>query len=185
MSGAGRQPAKSYGTRSGIVTGKVVEIVTTGEAGAPLRSIPEATLEGGKGLVGDRYYQRGGTFSEKLKDSADWELTLIESEEIQHFNEVQSLSLPPASFRRNIVTSGIRLNDLVGRRFSLGRAVLEGVRLCEPCAHLGKLIGSAVVTGMAHRAGIRARIIAGSIVRVGDDIEEDPAAEETLASVPD
>lgn len=154
------------------MTGKVVAIVTTNEAGAPLRSVAEVSLESGRGLVGDRYYEHSGTFSEKLKDSADWELTLIESEEIHRFNELNGLTLSPASFRRNIVTSGIRLNDLVGRRFRVGSAVLEGMRLCEPCAHLGQLIGPAIVKGMVHRAGLRARIVTGSKVRVGDDIEE-------------
>lgn len=152
--------------------GKVVAIVTTNEAGTPLRSVAEASLESGRGLVGDRYYEHSGTFSEKLKDSADWELTLIESEEIHRFNESHGLRLSPASFRRNIVTSGVRLNELVGRRFQVGSAILEGARLCEPCAHLGKLIGPAVVKGMPHRAGLRARIITGSKVRVGDDVEE-------------
>jgi MOSC domain-containing protein YiiM len=150
---------------------KVVAIVTTSEAGAPLRSVTQASLEAGRGLVGDRYYAHGGTFSDQLKDSADWEITLIESEEIQRFNESQGLSLPPASFRRNIITSGVRLNDLVGRRFKVGSAVLEGMHLCEPCAHLGKLIGPTVVKGMAHRAGLRARIVTGCIVRIGDDID--------------
>ena len=126
------------------MSGKVVAIVTTSKAGAPLQPVTAASLESGKGLVGDRYYAHGGSFSEKLKDSDDWEITLIESEEIQRFNESQGLSLSPASFRRNIVTSGIRLNELVGRRFLVGSAVLEGIRLCEPCAHLGKLIGPAV-----------------------------------------
>jgi len=157
------------------MSGKVVAIVTTSVAGAPLQPVTAASLESGKGLVGDRYYAHGGSFSEKLKDSDDWEITLIESEEIQRFNESQGLSLSPASFRRNIVTSGIRLNELVGRRFRVGSAVLEGIRLCEPCAHLGKLIGPAVVKGMVHRAGLRARIITGSIVRVGEDVEESRA----------
>jgi MOSC domain-containing protein YiiM len=152
-------------------TGKIVAIVTTSEAGAPLQPVAQACLESGRGLVGDRYYQHSGTFSEKLKDGADWELTLIESEEIQRFNQSQGLALPAGSFRRNIVTSGIRLNDLVGRRFKVGSATLEGMRLCEPCAHLGKLIGPAVVKGMVHKAGLRARIVAGSLIRVGDDIE--------------
>lgn len=151
--------------------GKVVDIVTTSEAGKPLRSVAEASLESGKGLVGDRYYEHSGTFSEKLKDSGDWEVTLIESEEIHRFNESHGLTLPPDSFRRNIVTSGVRLNDLVGRRFHVGSAILEGMRLCEPCAHLGKLVGPAVVKGMVHRAGLRARIVTGSRVHVGDEVK--------------
>jgi MOSC domain-containing protein YiiM len=153
------------------MTARVVEIVTTSEAGAPLLPVAQSSLESGRGLVGDRYYGQAGTFSEKLKDGADWELTLIESEEIQRFNDSQGLALPAASFRRNIVTSGVPLNELVGRRFKVGAALLEGIRLCEPCAHLGKLIGPAVVKGMVHQAGLRARIVTGAIVRVGDAIE--------------
>ena len=112
--------------------GKVVAIFTTIEAGTPLHSASEAELESGKGIVGDRYYEQEGTFSAKLKTSADWEVTLIENEEIQRFNESQASTLSQGSFRRNIVTSGIQLNDLVGHRFRVGSAVLEGVRLCEP-----------------------------------------------------
>jgi len=157
------------------MTGKVVAIVTTGAAGMPMQPVDEATLECGKGLVGDRYYRHDGTFSDKLKDSADWEITLIESEQIQRFNESHGLTLPQASFRRNIITSGIGLNEFVSRRFKIGAAVLEGIRLCEPCNHLAKLVHPAVVQGMVHRAGLRARIIKGAVVRPGDDIEECPA----------
>jgi MOSC domain-containing protein YiiM len=152
------------------MTGKLVAIVTTNEGGAALQSIVQATLESGRGLAGDRYYNQRGTFSEKLKSSGDWEITLIESEEILRFNQSQDLSLSAAAFRRNLITSGIRLNDLVGRRFAVGTAILEATRLCEPCAHLAKLIGPSVVKEMAHRAGLRARIVSSSIVRVGDEV---------------
>ena len=153
------------------MTGKVVAIATSAVAGASLNLVPEARLESGKGLVGDRYYRRRGTFSAKLSDGPDWEITLIESEEIQRFNESQGQDISQASFRRNIITSGVRLNDLVGRHFNVGSAVLEGMRLCEPCAYLGNLIGPAVVRGMAHRAGLRARIVTGSVIRPGDVVE--------------
>jgi MOSC domain-containing protein YiiM len=69
------------------------------------------------------------------------------------------------------VTQGIRLNDLVGKRFSVGGAVLEGKRLCEPCSHLAKLTTQSIVSKMAHRAGLRAQIISGGAIAVGDSIE--------------
>jgi len=152
------------------MNGKVVGIFTTAQAGAPLHAVSQAMLEAGRGLVGDRYYEKDGTFSEKLKDSCDWELTLIESEEIERFNSGRGTDLGPGQFRRNIITSGIGLNELVGRRFNVGEAVLEGLILCEPCAYLAKLLGPDVVKSMAHRAGLRARIVTGSIVRPGDSI---------------
>jgi MOSC domain-containing protein YiiM len=147
--------------------GSVVAIYTSGTGGAALRDVPAAVLEAGRGLVGDRYYLKGGTFSEKLKDGHDWEVTLIEKEEVDRFNASHGKALEPGHFRRNIVTAGIRLNDLVGKRFRVGEAVLEGMRLCEPCAYLAGLIGPEVVRAMAHKAGIRARIHVGGEVRPG------------------
>jgi MOSC domain-containing protein YiiM len=152
------------------MNGTVVAILVAGEAGGILQPLELATLESGKGIVGDRYANRAGTFSKAQADSADREVTLIESEEIERYNALRATPLPPGSFRRNIVTRGIGLNSLVGRQFHVGEAVLEGVRLCEPCAYLAGLIGPDVVKAMLHRAGLRARIVEGSIVRPGDTI---------------
>ncbi len=158
------------------MSGSIVTICIAGEAGIALVAHSSATLEAGKGIAGDRYYQRTGTFSEKLKDRGDWEVTLIELEEIDRFNTARGHALDQTSFRRNIVTSGVRLNDLVGRQFRVGDAVLEGVRLCEPCAYLAKLLDPGIVQAMAHRAGLRARIISGAVIRAGDSVTESGTA---------
>lgn len=150
----------------------IVGIYTTPTSTSPLKSVPQAKLEAGKGVVGDRYYAGVGTFSKKLMPP-DAEITLIESEEIERFNADEHASHPPGAFRRNIVTHGIRLNDLVGKRFRVGPALLEGKRLCEPCGHLAKLLSASVVEGMVHRAGLRAQILSGAIVNVGDEIHEE------------
>ena len=150
------------------MAGSVLAIGVSAEAGGELHSVDVATLVAGQGIVGDRYYRRSGTFSEKLKKSKDWEVTLIEQEEVERFNGQQGTAFAAISFRRNIVTTGVRLNDLVGIRFRVGDAVLDGVRLCEPCAHLGRQIGFDVVKSMVHRAGLRARIVSGADVRPGD-----------------
>ena len=152
------------------MTAVVAGIFTSPTAGKPMISIAEATLEPGHGLVGDRYYAGAGTFSRKLKGRPDAELTLIESEEIERFNAMESLSVTPGELRRNIVTRGIRLNDLVGRTFAVGASVLEGIRLCEPCAHLAELVSPKVLPAMTHRAGLRARIVVGAVIRPGDHI---------------
>lgn len=140
------------------------------EAGEPLVPIETAALEAGKGLVGDRYFRRVGTFSEKLKENNDWEVTLIESEEIECYNAAHDDTLSAGAFRRNIITTDVRLNELTGHRFYVGKAMLEGLRLCEPCAYLGSLLGPDVVKAMAHKAGLRARIITGASIRPGDAI---------------
>jgi MOSC domain-containing protein YiiM len=151
--------------------GKVVSIYIAPLAGSQLETIEVAELRSGKGIAGDRYFQQQGTFSKQLESGADWEVTLIESEEIRNYNEAQSTDWHDGAFRRNIVTRDIRINDLVGRQISVGTALLEGIRLCEPCAYLGSMLGPEIVKGMAHRAGLRARILASGYVRPGDSVE--------------
>ena len=148
----------------------VVGLYTTAQAGTPLQQVPAVQLEPGQGLIGDRYSRSVGTFSDKLQDTHDWEVTLIEIEEINGYNAAVGQSLSPAAFRRNLVTRGVRLNDLVGRRFRVGDAQLEGIRLCEPCAYLAGLLGPGIVKAMAHRAGLRARVVSGATVHAGDGI---------------
>jgi len=159
--------------RHGYVTvnGTVVRIFMTPVAATVLSAVDEAVLEAGRGLVGDRYYLGSGTFSESLKGKPDAEITLIEYEEIVRFNQAERTDRSPGAFRRNIVTEGVRLNDLVGRRFRVGAAELEGIRLCEPCGHLAKLVSPNVVKRMAHRAGLRARILSGATIKTGDTVE--------------
>ena len=149
----------------------VVGIYSAPASRVPLSSVPEAVLEEGRGLVGDRYHARVGTFSRKLA-SPDAELTLIEQEEIDRFNRTERTDYAAKSFRRNVVTSGVRLNELVGKTFHIGDTVLHGIRLCEPCAHLATLLAPSVVEDMVGRAGLRARIVTGGTIRTGDPITE-------------
>jgi MOSC domain-containing protein YiiM len=156
------------------VKATIVGLFTAPTAGSPLQSVSQATLETGRGLVGDRYFAGKGTFSNKVA-RPDAEITLIESEEIERFNARGHTAHPPGGFRRNIVTRGIRLNELVGKRFRVGSALLEGMRLCEPCAHLATLVSKSVVEGMVHRAGLRAQILCGASISVGEEIYEEGA----------
>ena len=135
------------------MNGTVVSIFMTPSSGTVLSAVDEAVLEAGRGLVGDRYYLGSGTFSESLKGKPEAEITLIEYEEIEQFNQTERTNRSPGAFRRNIVTRGVRLNDLVGRRFRVGAAELEGICLCEPCGHLAKLVSPSVVKRMKTRDG--------------------------------
>ena len=96
-----------------MVIVKAIYIAANG--GAPMQAVEDADLVAGQGIVGDRYYGDSGTFSKKLKDLPDKELTLIESEQIDQFNTARGLSLDYGAFRRNIVTRGIHLHT-VSRR---------------------------------------------------------------------
>ncbi len=149
---------------------KVTGIYISPEAEAPMQSMNEARLQAGRGIVGDRYYLDKGTFSEQLKDSRDWEVTLIESEQITWFNQTTGLDIGHGALRRNIVMEGIDLNEMVGRRLQIGEVMLEGIRLCEPCAHIAKLVTKEVLQEMVHRAGLRAMIISGGTVKVADPV---------------
>lgn len=146
-------------------------------AGEPMASVTDAQLDAGRGIVGDRYHAGIGEFSKKLErgGKGDWQLTLIEIEEINRFVEGQGLSLGPGEFRRNIVTSGVRLNSLVGKVFFLDGIRLEGVRLCEPCAYLAGLVTETVLPGMVGRCGLRARVLDGGKIQVGGKV--DPSAD--------
>lgn len=152
---------------TGLPPARVVAIYTAGTPGAHLSAVASAVLAAGKGIVGDRYHDGTGTFSGKLADTSDFEVTLIEAEEVDAFNAREGLHLGPGAFRRNIVTRGVRLNALVGRRFTVGPVLLEGVRLCEPCSHLATLVTPKVLPGLTHRAGLRARILQSGEVAVG------------------
>jgi len=154
------------------MNGKVERVLICKEAGEDLYEIEKASLVPGKGIEGDRYYFKAGTFSDALAEKGDFEVTLIEQEEIEGFNVKAGLNYIPEMFRRNIVTSGVSLNELVGKQFYIGSAKLEGIRLCEPCAYLEKLLGKEVMSLMVHKAGLRAVIKNGGIVVAGNGISK-------------
>ena len=152
------------------MNGVLEEILTCSEAGAKMDSLSEAELEAGKGIIGDRYFFGKGTFSERLADMPDVEVTLIEKEEVDAFNSIAGMSFAPEDFRRNLVTSGICLNDLVDREFNIGSVTLKGIRLCEPCAHLAGILGNAIMDHMVHKAGLRAQVVVGGKIKVSDSV---------------
>ena len=130
------------------MSGIVVSIHIAKYAGAPMQSIEEAELVSGKGIVGDRYHAGAGTFSPAVADP-DHEVTLIEIEQIQRFNEETRSSFAAGEFRRNIVVHGVSLNELAGYEFSLGPARLRGIRLCEPCEYLASITHPEVLPRLA------------------------------------
>lgn len=133
-----------------------------------MRSVANAQVVVGRGLEGDRYYSQLGTYSNQPGSGRD--VTLIEIEAIEGLKRDYQIQLEPAQSRRNIVTRGIALNHLVEQEFRIGDVVLRGTRLCEPCAHMEKLTVKGALRGLIHRGGLRAEIVKGGIVRVGDVI---------------
>jgi MOSC domain-containing protein YiiM len=118
----------------------------------------------GIGLAGDRYAEP------KNRRSPDYEVTLIESENIEAFAKATGRALTPDMPRRNIVTAGVRLNPLLGQQFSIGRAIFEGLELCEPCSLFAKRTYREVLDFFRGKGGLRARIVSGGLVKIGDPI---------------
>jgi MOSC domain-containing protein YiiM len=148
--------------------GTVIDLFIGSTPGQKLDAVKSARAIPGKGLQGDRYFDKNGTFSKK--DTDDRELTLIEAESIEALAREYQTEIHPGAARRNVLTRGIALNHLVGREFQIGNVKARGMRLCEPCGHLEKLTNSKVRAGLVHRGGLRAKILTEGEIRVGDEI---------------
>ncbi len=154
--------------------GTVISIHIAQAGAGPMMSINEVRAVAGKGLEGDRYFKKVGTYSNNPGLGRD--LTLIEMEAIEALKRDYGIDLSLGDSRRNIVTRGVPLNHLVGQDFKAGEVLLRGTRLCEPCSHLEKLTQKGVMRGLVHRGGLRAEILTQGIIRVGDAIDAVEAA---------
>jgi|ERR1051326_667743 MOSC domain-containing protein YiiM len=141
------------------------------EARGTMTSLPAVTAIAGRGLEGDRYFNKQGTF---WKDHPDFQLTLIEEEAIAALKRDYGIALAAGNARRNLVTRGVALNHLVGREFTVGPVRIRGLRLCEPCSHLEKMCELRVIKGLRHRGGLRAEILEGGHIQVGDVLQSLP-----------
>ena len=141
--------------------GSVAGLLVAPQAEAPLVPVESVAAIAGRGLEGDRYAAGRGTFS---GPGRGYQLTLVEAETLDE------LGIPWERARRNVVTRGVSLNALVGRRFRVGEAECVGRRLCEPCAHLERLSGPGLLRPLVHRGGLRADILFGGSIEVGDRI---------------
>ena len=150
----------------GSASGTVAALLLAPAAEAPLVRVTEAQADAGRGLAGDRYARGQGTFSSR---SRGHELTLIEAESLDRLAR-DGIEISWEDARRNVVTRGIGLNGLVGRKFRIGQVECVGRRLAEPCAHLQRLAPPGTLRGLVHRGGLRADIVAGGTLRVGDPV---------------
>jgi len=149
--------------------GRIAAIHIASEAGGAMVSVVAATAVAGLGLEGDRYAKGIGHWS-SIRRAGD-QLTLIEDEEVERLAAQHGLDLPRGATRRNVTTRGIRLDELIGQRFRIGSVTCVGVRRCEPCTYLDGLLGQEVLEALVHRAGIRAEIVSGGSISVGDPVE--------------
>ena len=154
---------RSVSAGAPTAAGTVTAIVLAPAAEAPLRSVERAQAIAGRGLLGDRYADGAGTFSPGGGRGRD--LTLVAAEVLA------DVGLDPVEARRNLVVRGVDLDALRGRRFRVGAVECLGQRRCEPCAHLERLTRPGVLRALAHRGGLRADVLRGGELRVGDRVE--------------
>ena len=138
--------------------------------GANVSGHQKVSVRAGKGIEGDRYFSNTGKNRSNYKGQPDWEITLIESEVIVAFNQDTGNKFHESDFRRNIVTEGVRLNDLVGKTFNINGVSFFGVQLCEPCASLQKRLAVKILPDLIGKGGLRAQIRGVGLLNVGDAI---------------
>jgi hypothetical protein len=160
-------PAGSTVPSGGDLSGVVEAVAVAGAATAPMRTVASVTALAGRGLEGDRYAVKAGTFSSESPTARGYDVTLVEAEVLDELVLPDGERLAYADARRNIVTRGVDLNSLVGRRFFIGDVECLGQRLCEPCAHLERLTRPGTLRGLIHRGGLRADIVTGGVIAAG------------------
>jgi MOSC domain-containing protein YiiM len=148
--------------------GHVELIAVSAAAEGPMRVVEHAVARAGRGLEGDRYAAGAGTFSNPAARGHD--LTLIAAESLDALAREADVRLAYADARRNVVTRGIDLEALIGRRFRVGDVECLGQRPCEPCAHLERLTVPGALRGLVHRGGLRADVIADGTIEPGAEI---------------
>lgn len=132
--------------------------------GAPMRELAVADALQDQGLEGDRKTGPGRAPAAQV--------TLIEAEHIEAFAKATGYAMRLDQPRRNIVTRGVGLNDLLGRRFRVGEALLEGLELCEPCGKFQRLTHPEARRFFKGKGGLRCRIVAGGVIRLGDPVRQ-------------
>ncbi len=151
------------------MTAEVRFLFAAAQRHGEMLALPAVQVHAGAGIVGDRFYGR-------RKAAPGRNLTLIAEEDIAAVNAALGLAIAPDGPRRNVVTRGIDLNTLVGRRFRVGEVLLEGIEACTPCVVLGRHLKTphvpahALIRAFANRGGLRAAVLGNGILRVGDPL---------------
>ena len=149
-----------------MADGTVVLITIAKAGGEAIASIDQVRAVAGRGLEGDRYFNKVGTFSNSPGPGR--EVTLIESEAIDDVARDCGRELDYKGTRRNIVTRGVALNDLIDKEFRVGDVRMRGVRLCEPCKV--SFPDADVKKALVNRGGLRADILSDGVISIGDSV---------------
>ena len=143
---------------------KVFKLGITKDSNKEIEEVSSIEVLANKGVVGDRHF-------DEYNDPYN-QLTLIESENIDYYNTKYGLDIPYKDFRRNVVTKGIQLNDLIGKKIKIGNVEVEGIDLCRPCRHLTEVLNqSNILKEFLRRGGLRCQVLNSSTINVDDEIK--------------
>ncbi len=143
---------------------KVFEIAVCKDFKGKMLKINDVDAIAQKGIINDRHFKEN---NEKIS-----QITLIEVENINHYNQTFGTSIAPIDFRRNIITEGVRLNGLIGKEFFVGKAKLKGHDLCRPCKSLQNKLGKEnIIKEFLKKGGLRCEILVSGKISVGDKIK--------------
>ena len=143
---------------------KVFKLGIAKDSNKEIAEVSSIKVLANKGVVGDRHF-------DEYNDPYN-QLTLIESENIDYYNTKYGLDIPYKDFRRNVVTKGIQLNDLIGKKIKIGKVEVEGIDLCRPCRHLTEVLNQDnILKEFLRRGGLRCQILTSSQININDDIK--------------
>ncbi len=143
---------------------KVYKLGITPENNKKIQEVETIEVIASKGIIGDRHF----------KDYNDpyCQLTLIESENIDFYNTKYGLNISYVDFRRNVITKKIKLNNLIGKKFLIGKVEVEGIDLCRPCRHLSEVLNQRnILKEFLRKGGLRCRVLNSSLIKIGDEIK--------------
>tara|TARA_Y100000815_G_scaffold143431_1_gene129808 strand:- start:220 stop:660 length:441 start_codon:yes stop_codon:yes gene_type:complete len=142
---------------------QVIQIGIHESKGDEVRAIDTVEAIKGKGLVNNRHFKEN---NEKKS-----QITLIEIENINYYNNISKTQIPSINFRRNIITSGIKLNELLNKEFYIGKVRVKAHDLCRPCKYLQELLKqNNIIKEFLHKGGLRCEILSSGKICVGDKI---------------
>ena len=143
---------------------KVFKLGITSNNNKKIEEVELIEVLANKGVVGDRHFDN--------YNDPYCQLSLIESENIDEYNLKFGLNIPYLDFRRNIITKGIKLNDLVGKKLTIGKVEVEGIDLCRPCRHLTEMLDQEnILKEFLRKGGLRCQILSSSKINIGDTIK--------------
>jgi len=153
-----------------MLSGRLIAIYVGAKRRADMQPVDQVEAVAGRGLSGDRFFRQVGIGNPRQ------EVTLIESESLEALMHESNIELKPSQSRRNLLTQGIRLNDLVKQEFMVGEVRLRGIMLCEPCRHLEALTTAGIKQALRGRGGLRAEVVQGGWLQTGNAIYQPPVS---------